>query len=231
VVAGSTPVLFFGNPQARIATISLNPSYNEFLHDDGALLPDNERRLATLPSLGIQRYDEINDQIAAKIVDECAEYFQNRPYMRWFRPLNCILHDGLGVSYCDGTACHLDLAQWATSPTWNGLRDNIQQELLNDGRPFLLQQLRQENYRLVLVNGREVINAIERARLTTWNRVGGLNDPSTDLYVGESGATRFLAWSCNIQSQPGARRHIPALKTFVSEYSNLDPPGGNDTLP
>lgn len=224
VVKRSTPVVSFGNPIcATVATIGINPSGSEFFDRSRNLLSGNQRRLATLPWLGIRLYGEITDRLGAKIVGECAGYFERRPYA-WFRPLDHILCAGADASYYSGTicrdsACHLDLAQWATSRRWDDLDETVQEKLLEDGIPFLLQQLRQGNYRLVLANGRKVITAIEKANLTTWNRVGHLGNPSTDLYIGEGGATRFLAWSCNIQSQPGADRHIPTLARFVAKYS------------
>jgi hypothetical protein len=41
------------------------------------------------------------------------------PYRRWFDPLDQALRAAFGVSYYAGTACHLDLVQWATTPVWN----------------------------------------------------------------------------------------------------------------
>ena len=60
VVAGSTPVVSFGDPvDAPVATLGINPSSSEFLDSSGALLDGAERRLATLASLGVERYDEL----------------------------------------------------------------------------------------------------------------------------------------------------------------------------
>jgi len=213
VVAGSTPVLFFGNPYARIATISLNPSYKEFLHNDGALLSENRRRLATLPSLGIQRYDQINDQIASKIINECAGYFKQSP-LDWFRPLNRILHEGLNVSYYEDTACHLDLVQWATSPAWSGLRDKIQRKLLNNSLEFLIYQLLHGNYRLVIVNGSGVKKEIQ---FLQWEERTHPSVPSdVKLHECQLGDTQILAWSRHIQKKKELK-HIPALTEFVKE--------------
>jgi hypothetical protein len=36
--------------------------------------------------------------------------------------------------------------------------------------------------------------------------------------VGEGKGPRYLAWSCNLQSQPGAQRHAAALAGFVREH-------------
>jgi hypothetical protein len=52
VVTGSTPVVAFGDPRnASVATLGINPSWHEFLAEDGSLLSGSKRRLATLTSL------------------------------------------------------------------------------------------------------------------------------------------------------------------------------------
>jgi len=93
--------------------------------------------------------------------------------------------------------------------------------LLRDGELFLCELLRRERYRLIIANGKTVKEEIEKAGLATWAKVEPIEgDPSIKLYVAESGFTRFLAWSCNLQwhirSQP---EHIPALINFVATYS------------
>src|SRR5436309_2113467 len=121
VLRGSTPVVSFGHPLVpAVATLGINPSSGEFLDRAGSLLADGDRRLATLPSLGVTDYAELSSELAAQIVDDCASYFDRRPY-RWFTPLDRILRSALAVSYFDGTACHLDLVQWATDPLWGQL--------------------------------------------------------------------------------------------------------------
>lgn len=222
IVKGSTPVVSFGNPvRASVATLALNPSYEEFRNDRG---------LATLEALGILGYDEIDDRLGAKIVDKCAGYFDRRPY-KWFLALNHILSAGALASYypgtaCPNTACHLDLSPWATSPTWRRLQDDIRDKLLEDGEEFLCKILHNERYRLVIADGSTPDKCgpkewIERAGFTSWTRIGKIKgDPAIDLYVGEGGVTRFLAWSCyintHIKKQP---EHIPALIRFVAQYS------------
>ncbi len=52
-VAGSLPVVFFGDlVTARVATIGLNPSPQEYLNPAGEELTGNRRRFETLASLG-----------------------------------------------------------------------------------------------------------------------------------------------------------------------------------
>jgi hypothetical protein len=220
VVDGSTPVVAFGNPvHARVATLGINPSRNEFLSQSGTLMIGKKRRLATLESLNILDRSAINESHGESVLDGCADYFKVRSYA-WFKPLNYILSESIGASY--GTdACHLDLVQWATDPVWRALDKTIRSKLLDDGVGFLNTQLATEKYRLVVVNGRTVMNVVEAAGITSWLSIGPvLQRPTTHLYVGERGDQRFLGWSCNLQSQPGARRHMAALIDFVRTYAD-----------
>lgn len=219
VVDGSTPVVSFGDPvEAPVATLGINPSSSEFLGSSGALFGGPERRLATLASLGVERYDELTPDHAAAIVDDCASYFDRRPY-RWFDPLNDVIHEALGVSYVERSACHLDLVQWATKPLWGELPADIQDELLRQDLGFLRRQLGQSHYRVVVVNGRSAMSWVERSGLVRWQPVCTLDGPPTaQVCVGQARDVRFVGWSCNLQSQHGAPRHAPRLAELLAEH-------------
>ena len=219
VLRGSTPVVSFGHPLVpAVATLGINPSSSEFLDRSGSLLADSDRRLATLPSLGVVDYAELNSVLAAQIVDDCASYFERRPY-RWFTPLDRILRSALAVSYFDGNACHLDLVQWATDPLWGQLDEVQRAQLLADDHPFLVQQLQAEHYRVVVVNGRTALQWVERAGLTRWREVRRLaGPPAAFLYAGDTATPVFIGWSCNLQSQAGAPRHVPELTALVEQF-------------
>ena len=151
VVPGSTPVVAFGDPcTARVATLSLNPSHHEFLGKDGCELPEPERRLATHQSLGVCDLKGAPLATITQVLNDCNAYFRRKPYWRWFGQLEPILN-ACGVSYCDGSACHLDLVQWATEPTWSDLCCEVQSCLLDADAPFLREQLSNENIKLLLV--------------------------------------------------------------------------------
>ena len=96
--------------------LGLNPSNLEFVGKTGRLLTGGERRLATLNSLGLRRLSCGSKRDAQQIADDCANYFdrERNPYRRWFDRLEPLLK-AIGASYYDGTACHLDLVQWATN--------------------------------------------------------------------------------------------------------------------
>lgn len=219
IVERSTPVVAFGNPiSAQVATLGINPSCNEFLNRRGELLVGAERRLTTWESLGIQDQKSLSEDHGRLILDGCAEYFDVRAY-GWFKPLNLILAKSIGATY-GRTACHLDLVQWATKPAWRDLDVETRSKLLVDGVEFLSRQLSTENYRLILVNGRTALDAVADAGIVSWQPTGvTLRDPTTTLFIGNGEGQRFLGWSCNLQSQPGARRHIGALIDFVSDQA------------
>jgi transposase-like protein len=121
VVPGSTPVVAFGNARrATVATLGLNPSRVEFLDRHGQEFTESQRRLETCRSLGVAQLADAPDDIVERVVAGCDGYFQRNPYWRWFLPLEQVLQ-GVGVSYTDGSACHLDLIQWATDPVWGKL--------------------------------------------------------------------------------------------------------------
>src|SRR5271157_1491032 len=113
IVRGSTPVVAFGDPRcSEVATLGWNPSKLEFLGPDGAELVGDLRRLETLASVGESNLVTAPTDAISRIFDGCNSYFQRRPYRRWFDPLENVLKY-VNASYYQGSACHLDLVQWA----------------------------------------------------------------------------------------------------------------------
>ena len=154
VLLDSTPVVSFGDPStACVATLGLNPSRIEF-EVNGVELADGKRRFETLRSLEIDSLEDALAPTIGRVLARCNGYFSGNPYRRWFDQLEPILN-AVGASYYDGTACHLDLSQWATDPTWNGLDGDQRRRLVDDGAPFLAEQLRNEPIQLLLLNGEE----------------------------------------------------------------------------
>lgn len=205
VVPGSTPVVAFGDPtHAEVATLGINPSAREFV-EDGRLLAGDHRRLATLDALGAVDCGDLTVGQVAAVVADCAAYFQRRPYRRWFDPLDTLLRAGTEASYYDGSACHLDLVQWATDPTWSKLPHDVQHTLLDDGAPHLRAQLSHENVRLVALNGRRVLTHVDALGLADLTEVDQLPVGATTcrLYTGTGSGVRWVGWSTNLQSSWG----------------------------
>lgn len=224
VLPRSTPIVAFGDPRrARTATLGLNPSRIEF-YEKGTELDGSSRRFETLDSLGVDSLADARDETVARVWHRCAQYFHGNPY-RWFRPLEEILN-AAGASYFDDSACHLDLTQWATDPTWNDLPGQVREHLVEDDVDFLREQLRVEPIELLLLNGRRVISGFTE-------RLGGrLRRESRDvqdraitaaIYTGEIDDVRVIGWSTNLQSSFGVTRLFrQRLAERVAELARPD---------
>lgn len=207
VIAGSTPVIAFGNARtARVATLGINPSSHEFVEKrTGNLLHGDRQRLETLESLRASGCESLTDEQVEKVVRACDNYFKVNPYRRWFDPLDSILQSATDASYFDGSACHLDLSQWATSPTWKDLAPGQRDALLADGTPHLQAQLANENIKVVVVNGRSVWNELlenELCKLDSEQNIllGADNHTTATLYTGRGLGSHFIGWTCNVQN-------------------------------
>ena len=223
VLPQSTPVVAFGNPHlARVATLGLNPSRIEF-DVKGIELDGVARRFETLGSLGVNRLFDAPDAAIGRVWERCNRYFHGNPYS-WFLRLEEMLK-AVGASYFEDTACHLDLTQWATDPTWSGLGRRVQERLVADDAGFLREQLRCEPIALLLLNGRSVLTAFER---TFGGHLRLVDTPVTDggtttkLYEGDVEGVRVLGWSTNLQSSFGVTR---VLRVKLAErLAMLAPP-------
>ncbi len=212
VVPHSTPVVAFGDfYRAEIATLGLNPSRREFLSVSGELLPVALKRFETTISLGVESLESAPPTSLLRIVDACRDYFDlgHNAYMAWFGQLNEILRH-LDASYVDRSACHLDLVQWATDPTWASLPDAARRELLQQDAPFLREQLRNHCIKVVLLNGRRVITelvaatgcALRRIELLPWRGMGA------EILVGALAGAKLMGWSVNLQSSFGVTTEL-----------------------
>lgn len=114
------------------------------------------RRLETCESLDEDDLSAASPAVIERVFQRCNEYFNHNPYTRWFGTLEKVLTH-LNASYYDGSACHLDLVQWATARKWGKLTLSEQYNLLEGGRAFLEQQLLQEHLKLLLLNGKLVL--------------------------------------------------------------------------
>ena len=204
VLRGSTPVVAFGDPgRSSVATLGLNPSRVEF-EKRGVELDGRLRRFETLRSLGVAGLDHAPDEIIGLVWHRCNGYFHGNPY-RWFNRLEEILN-AVDASYFGDTACHLDLSQWATDPTWNGLTRNARERLVGNDADFLRMQLQSEPIRLLLINGQAVLTAFQTVlggRLVREPETVGDRSVTTQLYSGSIGDVQVIGWSTNLQSSFG----------------------------
>ncbi len=214
VVEKSTPVISFGNPgTAKIATLGINPSDVEFV-ENRVFLTGDERRLATLLSLDTASTKSLTDAQIQQVIDDCNNYFKRRPY-DWFGSLDKILKVGFNASYYDGTACHLDLVQWATNTKWSKLDSNTQAKLLKESEVHLVNQLEAENITKIVVNGRAVWDELKNLKLVKYEEIKtiyfgkeGGHQTSCKLRIGHGCGATFYGWTSNIPTQHGTKNNI-----------------------
>jgi hypothetical protein len=143
---------------------------------------------------------------ARKVVEDCGGYFQKAPYRFWFDKLEPLLK-AIGASYYDGSACHLDLVQWATDPTWGKLPLQHRKQLLANDVPFLVNLLREGRIRFLLLNGMSVMRQFQRSLDVGLAEQDTLHDDGHQACRLFTGLLfehiKVVGWSTNIQSSFG----------------------------
>lgn len=110
----------------------------------------------------------------------------------------------VGASYYDGSACHLDLVQWATDPVWSGLDSAETEALLKVDIPFLRQQLAQEGIRLLLLNGTGIVRAFKTHLGGDLKKLELADGGRAEMFCGQANAKlTVVGWNINLQSSFG----------------------------
>jgi hypothetical protein len=249
IIPWSCPVPAFGDlGNSLVATLGLNPSNREFVDDDGRELDGPLRRLHTLRSLGLSRWSEATKDHLERIDVACRGYFTCNPYDRWFSCLDSILSGARCTYYGESAnACHLDLIPYATLCKWADLTTRQRSSLLAFASDALGHLLRDASVRLLLLNGRTVIEGLQRvtgvafehAEMSEWTlpRQSGVGVVG---YAYRGTVTRLagvdlgrplmvLGYNHNIQSSFGVTAKVKtAIRTWFSallkEAPLWDPP-------
>ncbi len=203
VLAGSTPVIFRGQfPTARVATVGINPSVREFLSRRDVEWQGEQRRFETLSSLGVRSMADVSGQMAERIRHRCLGYFEANPYMEWFAPLETLLRAVAGASYFDGSACHLDLVQWATQPLWGQLDRRVRTELLARDRAVVTSQMGSSHLQILYLNGSTVCDEVGTfIPLTSRPAHFRGQGPQRRFFRGFHGHTLVVGCSSNLQEE------------------------------
>jgi hypothetical protein len=232
VLPGSLPVASFGDPDVSlVATLGLNPSWLEFQSQSGVWLRGHKRRLASLVSLGADDPRELDDDQVAQVVAESNAYFRGPNWYRgWFRWLESLLQGSGAGSYLDGSACHLDLVQWATKPAQGDLPAAVWDRLVEQDRDFLRWQLPNSNVAVLLLNGASVVRWVKQAGLVRAFEEDLLVYPVTKgigtirVFRAFAEGVLFLGWNKPLAGPiaDDGRRHLSrwvaqALQARVSE--------------
>jgi hypothetical protein len=157
-VPGTLPVLFFGDLfAAKVATVGLNPSDQEYLTKGGQMLAGPAQRFATLASLGAPDRASLTNAHCDEAIERMRDYYdEGKPvYGSWFNALSRVV-DGFGVSFRDRTAAHLDLLQESTSPVWSELPASEREALLAQDLPFLDWEIRRFPLKAVICTAKTV---------------------------------------------------------------------------
>lgn len=201
VLDNSLPIVSFGNPiYAKVLTISLNPSWREFLDNQKRWLDGDKRRVESLRSLGKVSPLELDERDVKQIIDRSHSYFEHQPYKQWFNQLNSVIQYA-GGNYYDGTACHLDLVQWATTDVQKNLGDRWP-KLVDDDANFLQWQLQQTSAPIVIMNGKSVVSQLIETNIVpgldetefVYKKLNGSRD-SLKTYYAQSNGRIYFGWN------------------------------------
>lgn len=179
ILEDTIPVPFFGEyNQASVATLSLNPSSEEFYSSYGRnnsvpLKGYSKRFVHLSEDLGLDSNyfrmgGRLEDQISVeKIYKSLIEYFSSPKSNwnhEWFGLSEVAINRGLDASYFNQSfkrrAFHLDLSPWATRQ-WSQL-GKTQNDLLTENSPFLIKFLSQANLNYLVVLGKSTLDSLEK---------------------------------------------------------------------
>jgi len=225
IVQGSTPVVSFGDcTNAKVATLGINPSYEEFQDSDGQLLKTEYKRLIDHESLGGNFQSGLTESQAERVVTGCSAYFINRPF-QWFDEIEEVVLKPNGFNYRSGEACHLDVIQWATNPIWSKIPNQKEcLAMLESDSEFLRFQITSQKYEFIFLNGNTVVKQVKSLNLVNLRQSGftpiGHGIRKSRLWVGELGDTKFIGWNLNIQRHETTPGNKEALSNWIKQEVN-----------
>jgi hypothetical protein len=229
IVAFSTPVVSFGNPRgAKVATLGINPSSNEFQIGNGNKSPLGEferKRLIDTEILELSNPKNLTREQAIKVIEGCYDYFTGpsaNPY-GWFQKLEKFVLKPAGYTYYgpNASACHLDLVQWATDPVWDSILDkSIKVELLKLDKEFLRYQLTSYHFDFVFLNGGTVVKQFKKLDIAklevvhqvTRNSKGDIHK----VFKGTSNGTTYYGWGINAASGDANKKGLEELSNWIN---------------
>jgi len=147
----------------------------------------------------------LNDDDANIVLKYCNTYFINNPLKAWFDHLNHVINRLGNYSYYDDSCVHLDLVQWATTPKWNDIPENIKQKHLRLDLPFL-KYLLNKNFETMFLNGKTVVENVRKylnldltEKCTKFiNSNGKKSDLS--IFTGKYKSMNIIGWNLYLQS-------------------------------
>lgn len=211
-VPASLPVLFFGDLfTARVATVGLNPSWQEYLSKARVELDGAKRRFETLGSLGAVDRQRLTDAQCARAIQTMRGYFGPRkPVYSWFAGLTRVV-EGFGASFRSGTAAHLDLVQESTDPVWSDVfkADRCAgTAMLDADLPFMRWQIEAFAISVVICTSRTVLENVVRitdAQVVDSGDFGGRRWTLALALLADR-KVAVAGWNIPLARQPGLTR-------------------------
>ncbi len=120
-------------------------------------------------------------------------------YKDWFNRISTFIKNSTGYDYYEGTACHLDLSQWATKDIWGKLNHDQQKDLVSTGDIELLGEIiKYGNFHSLFLNGKrtsmEIFNFFglqpKKVLLRQTTKKDGINKNKVEGFVS---TTRSIA--------------------------------------
>lgn len=204
VITWGAPIPSFGDAsRAIVATLGLNPSNKEFVDNAGNEIGGELRRFHTLNSLNLKSWQNASDLEVKKISDSCTEYFLRNPYNSWFKSLDQLI-SGTSASYYNKLfhAVHLDLIPLATHSKWSDLSTQQKNVLIDLTSNILGKILRETPVKIILLNGRTVIENLQKVSKVTLN------------------VQHMPEWDLKRENRPSIRGL--AYKGFITEISQVE---------
>jgi len=219
----STPIPFFGHYEtAEACTVSLNPSTREFCDSKGKILEPPIERLCSRSMIGKSDDEALDETDAEKVLDYCTAYFGKRPYKNWFNNYERFLK-AFGLSYYSGSVVHLDLVQWATTPRWGKLTNDVKERLLARDMPFL-KELLERKFRFIFLNGKTTVFEVSKHLDLSLREVEvSVDDKITStIYFGVYKTSKVIGWSKYLQSAAiGSYENVDKLANEVFRQTGL----------
>ncbi len=225
---------------SSVATLGLNPSCREFVDKDGKELDEGLRRLPTLKSLGLDKWEKVNNEQINIMIKSASSYFMNNPYDTWFRSLDQIISLLNATYYGEkANACHLDLIPYATRCRWTEMSSSQKKFLFDMSENAFCDLLRVSPVKLLILNGASVVRNFEvitnkslnARRMPQWtlprnNGVGvvGFSYQTIISRIGDIELGKkivVLGYNHNIQSSFGVTKQVKkSIQKWIFENAN-----------
>ena len=220
ITEGSVPIPFFGDyEKAKSGT-----SDNEFHKKKGGRFVSYRNRLISRNDLNIKDEDTISESNCNIILKSCLKYFNHDPYKSWFDRYDVFLKC-FDISYYNGSVVHLDIVQWATSPVWRGLSNEIKDSLIKQDLPFLKKILEDKKFEYIFLNGRTTVDSIKSFLNIEFEveKTVLFNNRNLTLYYGKYANSKVIGWSNYLQSaQVGGYEKIRHLAKVIKTELKID---------